>query len=478
MHKIQTWLFLSCILTAVSNLSCTSAPPISGKSNLPGIKVSSLAGLQSAIDAATPGTRIVVADGIYSATNAIRVACPGTAQKPIVIAAETQGGVEITGAKGFDLVKPAAYVTIEGFKFTHAVGGEGKGGGEFIEAGADHCRYTRNVFKLTGPGYYLQISGDDTEIDHNSFQNKFTVGQMITVQGPGGSEMAQRTWIHLNIFTNFPDTRLNNCSSIQIGLSGRSMAAAHSLVESNLFIACRGENENICNKSCENTYRYNTFEKNCSELSLRHGNDNIVYGNFFLGTDGLRMFGKRDKIYSNYFQDCNRGIHIGNGDGVVPPDKLTSHDRPDGMQIVYNTVINCMDSLMMLGRNKGLGATNITFANNIIVGKGRLVNINGSIAHSVWEGNILWGETNGLTADMAGGFKEIDPQLKLDGNGEYHLAAGSPAIGAGVGSFAYVTVDIDGQPRGTKMDVGADQISEAPVINRILTPADVGPNAP
>jgi len=459
MRKIQTTLILSSFFIAAS-LSAAD------------VNVSSLAGLQTAIDAAAPGTRIVVSNGVYSSPNAIRVACQGTEQKPIVIAAETQGGVEITGKAGFELVKPAAYVTIEGFKFTHAVEGEQ------INVGADHCRYSRNVFQNPGQGYELLVSGNDAEVDRNCFQNKFAGGQMVYVQGPGTSEMAQHTWIHLNLFTNYPDTGQNNCSAIQIGLSGRSMAAAHSLVESNLFIRCRGENENICNKSCENTYRYNTFEDNCSELSLRHGNDNIVYGNFFIGTDGLRMFGKDDRIYSNFFEDCHRGIHIGNGDGVVPPDKLTSHDRPDGMQICYNTIINCTGSLMMLGRNRGLGATNITFADNIIVGKGRLVNINGPITHSVWEGNILSGETNGLTADMAGGFTVVDPELKADANGEYHLQPGSPGIGAGVGSFPYVTVDIDGQPRGEKMDVGADQVSTAPVINRILTVADVGPNAP
>lgn len=40
----------------------------------------------------------------------------------------------------------------------------------------------------------------------------------------------------------------------------------------------RGENENICNKSCDNIYRYNTFGEGVSELSLRHGNRCQVYG--------------------------------------------------------------------------------------------------------------------------------------------------------------------------------------------------------
>jgi Chondroitinase B len=445
------------------------------------INVSSLAGLQTAINDAVPGTRIVLANGVYSTTNVIQVACRGTARRPIVIAAETIGGVEITGAKGFELSKPAAYVVIKGFKFTHGTGREESGGGELVDAGANHCRYTRNIFQLTGRsrGYYLMVSGDDTEIDHNSFQNKFTVGQMIIVHGPGTNLMAQRTWIHQNIFTNFPDTHQNNCSAIQIGVSGRSLSPAHSLVESNLFLNCRGENENICNKSCDNVYRFNTFGTNCSELSLRHGNRNIVYANFFIGTDGIRIFGKNDKIFSNYFEDCRRGIHIGNGDGVVPPSRLTAHDRPDGIQIVFNTVVNCRNSVMMLPRRNGLGATNITFADNIIEGAGRLVAIDGPITHSNWRDNILWGETNEISGDMAGGFKIVDPKLKPDANGEYHLQKGSPAINKATGGFRYVKIDMDGQRRGWwRRDIGADEFSRAPVRKRILTPADVGPYAP
>lgn len=460
MHHIRT-------VASVLSIVCLSAATLSAAE----IKISSLPELQAAVSAAKPGTRIVVANGVYAATNAITIARQGTARRPIVIAAETVGGVEIAGTNGFTLAKPAAYVIIEGFKFTHATGGER------VMAGANHCRYTRNIFQLAGFGHYLLVEGDDTEIDHNSFQNKFTGGQMVYVQGPGATNMAQRTWIHHNCFTNFPDMHQNNCSAIQIGLSGRSLSPAHSLVEHNLFIACRGENENICNKSCDNTYRFNTFENHCSELSLRHGNRNIVYANFFIGTDGLRVFGKDDRIYCNYFQDCTRGIHLGNGDGVVPQSRLTAHDRPDGIQIVFNTLVNNRDGLFMAQRRNGLGATNITIADNLIAGTGRLVTVDGPVAHSVWQGNLVWGDTAGIT-NPATGFVVTDPQLKPDAVGIYRLQPGSPAIGKAVGSYRYVTLDMDGQRRFWRRDIGADQFSSAPVVNRILASADVGPFAP
>ena len=40
-----------------------------------------------------------------------------------------------------------------------------------------------------------------------------------------------------------------------------------------------------------------------------------------------------------------------------------------------------------------------------------------------------------------------------------------------------VIIDIDGQPRKSACDAGADQFEDAPVTNRPLTTADVGPDA-
>jgi len=442
------------------------------------VKVNSLSALETALAGASPGTQIVLADGVYTSTNAIRITQKGTERHPITISAQTIGGAEINGTDGFHSEWPAAYIVIRGFKFTHAVGHEnGTGGGEEIAEGTSHCRYTRCTFQLTGRGHYLMISGDDAEIDHNTFQNKFTEGQMIIVHGPDTNQMAQRTWIHHNFFTDFKNTHENNCSAIQIGVSGRSMAAAHALVESNLFLHCHGENENICNKSCENTYRFNTFGEGCSELSLRHGNRNIVYANFFLGSEGVRIFGRDDKIYSNYFEKCARAIHIGNGDGIIPPAKLTAHDRPDRIEVVFNTLVNNRASLMMLERNRGYGAKDFTFADNIIETSGRAVAIDGPLTNAVWQGNIIWGTTN-IGNIPEDGYKLEDPRLKVDASGIFHLHDGSPAIGAAVGSYPFVTLDINGEKRRGKWVIGADQAARSQVINRVLTPADVGPDAP
>jgi hypothetical protein len=133
---------------------------------------------------------------------------------------------------------------------------------------------------------------------------------------------------------------------------------------------------------------------------------------------------------------------------------------------------------MMAGRNRGLGAKDFTFANNIIVTTGKAVNIEGPLTNAVWTGNIIWGCTNGVGNIPEEGFKLENPLLTRDANGEMHPQEGSPVIGAAAGSYVFVTVDIAGKMRMGKLDVGADQFCEGKVINRILTTADVGPGAP
>ncbi|HET9570277.1 MAG TPA: chondroitinase-B domain-containing protein [Bacteroidales bacterium] len=439
------------------------------------INVSSIADLVTAISAAKPGDDIVLADGTYTTSSDIVITKQGTATLPIRISAKTIGGVILAGSGGFVLDSPAKYIIIKGFKFTIA------NGRTKISSGATFCTFTRNVFDnpVTGSGSkpYLSVSGDDCEISYNTFQNKASEGQMISVQGPGSSGMAQRTWIHHNYFYNFLPSS-NNCAAIQIGLSGRSMSAAHCLVEYNLFSKTVGENEGaVCHKACENVLRYNTILEGTEELSLRHGNKSEVYGNFFFGSTGLRFSGDDHKIYSNQFVNCSNGIVCTNGDGEVAEGSLlTCHDRADRVQVVNNTMINSGTNFLMPSRTGGLGASNIVFANNIIQG-GDAVSIRtpGPYANPVWEGNLIFNTTAGSMP--SGSYIIADPKLVPDENRVYHLQAGSPAIGSGVSNYSYVTMDIDGQPRMNTLDKGADQFTQIPATNRPLKISDVGPNA-
>jgi Chondroitinase B len=433
--------------------------------------VTSISALQSRINSAVAGDIIILQNGVYTTSAAITIARAGTASARITIAAQSPGGVEIRGTNGFSVNSPAAYITIDGFLLTHTSGRNA------IASGATHIRFTRNTFQCSGDGAYLTIAGHDAEVDRNEFRNKSTVGNMIDVRG-SGSQVAQRVWIHHNYFHDFTSPGANGAETIRFGLSGLSLSNGFGLVEHNLFIRCNGENELISNKSSSNTYRYNTIlDSPGTQLTLRHGNDCLVYGNYLKNTDGIRIFGDRHRVFSNYLEGNSIGINIGNGDGEVADGApLTSHDRPDDTVISFNTLINNTTAYVMSGRTNGLGATDTAFDSNIIQGGGTVATIAGPYPGAHWSGNILW--NTGSRGDMpTSGFTNVNPLLARDANGVFHLQPGSPAIDAAVNDPA-VTFDMDGQPRPAPKDVGADEVSSAPVTAKLLSPGDLigGPN--
>ena len=433
-------------------------------------RVSSMAELKSRLASARPGDVIILTDGKYTTTSDTVITRAGTAAAPITVTAESIGGVEISGSQGIAFGSGAAFAVIRGFVFKNAAGTLR------MPTGSNHCRYTRNTFELAGDGTYLSVSGDDHEVDHNLFQNKSTPGMMLTIQGPGGDGMAQRTWVHHNHFRNFLPGGGNGFETVRVGLSGRSLTDAHSLFEHNLFSDCNGENEIISNKSGANTYRFNTIRDSHGSLTLRHGNGCLVYGNYLVNTEGIRFFGDRHKIFSNHLVGNSPAIQIGNGDGEVADGAAkTSHDRPDGCEVSFNTLVDNDSNLEMSGRTDGLGATNLVVANNLIQGGGSAANIRGPLSGGTWRGNILWQSSAG---DMpSSGFKTVNPRLVKDGRGEHHLQAGSPAIGAAAGDPPSPAVDMDGQPRKGDADVGADEVSDAAVVAHLLDDGDVGPGA-
>jgi poly(beta-D-mannuronate) lyase len=323
----------------------------------PATTVDSVAALQARIDAAKAGDVIRVKDGVYTTSSAITVRAQGTAAKPIRILAEHPGGVTIAGSHGFDVVAPAAHVTIDGFVFTHA------SGQTQIRPGATNVRFTHNVFEASGDGAYLTIAGDAAEIDRNEFRNKRTVGNMIDVRGVG-SQVAQRVRIHHNYFHDFtsPGPGTNGAETIRFGLSGLSMSKGLGTIEDNLFVRCVGENEMLSIKSGENVIRRNTLlDSPGAQLTLRHGNGNIVRRNYLRGTDGIRIFGDRNRVSENYLEGNTVAIQIGNGDGEVAEGApLTSHDRPDATVIALNVLVDNVRNIVLTARNKGLGATDAT----------------------------------------------------------------------------------------------------------------------
>lgn len=436
------------------------------------IPVNSLEQLKTAISNAVAGDRIVLVDGIYHTDAIISISAKGTAIYPIVIEAQTVGGVTLSGEGGFTLTGNSAYVVIKGFVFTH------KGGTTGIDSTVKHCTFTQNIFECTGKPEetleYLKLDGDSNVVSYNTFRNKTTIGPMVSIQGPG-EKMSKGNWIHHNYFLNFPKNE-NNTSALQPGYRVRKMDSAFLLIEHNLFEKINSEAEGIMSvKCCDVTFRHNTIGPGCMQVSLRQGNRNEISGNYFLaGGHGLRFCGDDHKVYNNVFTDCDESITIW-ADGAFEDDAPSNaQDKADRCFIGYNTLINCKSGYVVRKDKSGYGAESTSFVNNILVRSGEVSASNNK--NPIWSCNLLWNTSPGSIPPS--GYKIADPLLEDDSSGIPHLGKNSPAIGKGTGVYPFVSIDVDGQERGSTADTGADQYHTTLVINRPLTVADVGPNAP
>jgi hypothetical protein len=236
-------------------------------------------------------------------------------------------------------------------------------------------------------------------------------------------------------------------------------------------------------KSSDSIVRYNTFRATPGEITLRHGNRNLVYGNFMLGggnssARGIRVCGQDHKIWNNYIQDitASPAILLEGGDSDAMNQAGTAHYRVYRTSVVNNTVVN--GDGIDVGGGHQYAPVDCVIANNVVQGSSGAMIRETRAVNPRYVANIvnpLRGASAGVSRPPAE-IKTADPLLVRIGD-IFKLSAMSPAIGTASTEFMFVTDDMDGQPRMAP-DVGADEWSMAPELRRPLTPSDVGPDAP
>lgn len=440
-----------------------------------------VSGLANAVANAQPGDHIVVRDGSYSTGGRIYLRGRGTFDNPVVVTAESIGGVTVTGSSGFT-VENSSYLVVRGFVFRH-----GQGDGRGMEtAGSDHVRISRNHFAQTnsdGGTKWLRLrGGEKARIDHNRFENKTTTDSMVLVDPGSDGIIATDTLIDHNYLagTRSPDSDTNE--ALRIGVSDVQAQSAHAVVQYNLFYDNRGDAEVISNKTSDNIYRHNTFRGNHGSLVVRHGDRVTVEGNWFLGNSGgLRMYGDGNTIVGNYFEG-NTGDGVEStfiiGAGSVAADAPydgAGYDQPNGGMVAFNTLVNNRYHLRIGYGSGSLAPRNMRIGNNILHGtSGDLVHYDRSPSGFSWEGNILHGTSRG---DIPSGYRTVDPQLAEGSDSVYRLTSGSPARNTATNSAFYTVVntDLDGHTRIETKDAGADEYSTTAPPRRPLSSSDVGP---
>ncbi|MGI5819807.1 MAG: polysaccharide lyase 6 family protein [Armatimonadota bacterium] len=467
-------------------------------------EVATAEGLAAAVEAAVPGDEIVLADGEWLDAE-LDLTCSGTAEAPITIRPRTPGGLTLTGASWVRL--SGSHLVLLGLRMYGGArevaddGVERQQSAAPIDIHGDHCRVTECAIIDYNPVgrehryMWVVIRGVGNRVDHCYFRGQDHSGVTLVVNVERGQP--NEALVDHNHFAGKPPLGANGGETIRIGSSYSSVYNSHTTVASNLFENCDGEIEIISNKSCENTYRHNTFRESAGELTLRHGDRCVVDGNFFMcnnypGARGVRIIGRDHRVVNNYIHEpASYGIVFQEG---IVDTALSGYTQVRRALIAFNTIVAAQGDPVWMGRSsqysedRPLLPTESFFANNLLVAPGGSVfaRVHGP-GEIEWAGNIAWGEELGM--DERDGIAWTDPMLVEGEGGVLQPGPDSPAVGAAAGGYEYdspselnwmlanVTHDIHGRPRDAEnADVGCVEVSsEEPIIHRPLSAADVGP---
>ena len=455
--------------------------------------VSTNSELNTAISSASAGTTIILADQIWTDVQ-ISINKNGTSDNPIIIKAQTPGSVFFEGRSNISL--GGSYIIFEGVIFQNASGLITSGDKlepiiEFRDTSNNDCvnchvrnikidSYNGSTSQETLKFKWIIIYGEYNEVSYSSFIGKNGVGSIINDNHNNSTPDYSK--IHHNYFAdrvpvNNDVNGLNDQDAIRIGVSTTSLSDSFTEVYDNFFNNWSGEVEIISNKSGSNKYYNNTFRDYQGTLTLRHGNNTEVFGNYFFGDNnafsgGVRVIGEDHKVYNNYFEglryrkpsgaasNTKGALNITNG---KPGSALNEYYQVKNVKIINNTLVDC-DLGIRIGTVQNSSTTlapeNIIIANNIMLDSSisALQETTTPTGTSTYEGNITqngsWDLINGENSNQT-----VASGLLVAGTEFYRLVSGSTAINTGIGSYPFLVTDITDGPRTSNFDAGAEEFN-------------------
>lgn len=432
--------------------------------------VSSQSEFDDALQNATSGDSVVWESGTYQDI------FMDIDQDGVIVTAEVSGNVSMSGASKVEI--PADDVTLSGIQFL-----SGDIGTDHVVKidGSDILVTQINIKDYTSYKYLIidELS-QRVVVSYSNFENRINLDDqnilsiLVDDTTPGYHKVQYCS------FKNFDGTGNDmGIEPIRIGVSTQAEFESRSIVEYCYFTNCDGDGELISNKAAQNVFRYNTFENNTkAELVLRHGDQGVVYGNFFINNmGGVRVReGQNHFIYNNYFEGLDkRSIYLQNEES----DPLAN------IQIYFNTIVKSAE--VILGGDGGsFEPANVVFANNIFAQPTSSL-FEDATGDETWIANMTEG-TLGITRPSG----LSDATLNLETNNEdfLQIGAGSAAIDAAGSGFPEIPtidgLDIDEdilldlirQTRpsdAASKDVGAFEYTADVVVKPFANESNTGP---
>lgn len=436
------------------------------------------------------GDIITLRDGEWN-NKALRLRGNGTQANPIIIRAQNAGKVIFTGSSTLSI--EGKHIEISGFLFE---GNSTVGKNHVITFAktSSNCRLTdsaiRNYNMVNQSAWpdtdnkWISINGAYNRVDHCYFENKGNIGTLLVVWlvsgQPAYHQIDSNHFYKRVALLDDDDKELNGQETIRIGDSNTSMTNAYCTVENNFFEECDGEIEIISNKSCGNIYRNNVFYNNNGMLTLRHGNNCEVYGNYFLGRNlaksgGVRIIGENHKVYNNYFQDIKgsgyrSSLCMVNGKSN---STLSEYYQVKNAFVAFNTFYNCSNVFTIgFDGGKDLAPIGCTVAHNVIYATGNSqtgVNMTNPESQITWKNNLMY---QGKFTDFT---PTTDQFVRTSSNLNFEQSSSSygiyqptnqSTISSGYKTTEYpgILTDLQGRSRPEQRMIGSFELKGSPII--------------
>lgn len=335
--------------------------------------------LHAAAKKAKPGDRIVLQNGEWN--NVImKLKCNGTKDQPIVFAAQTAGKVKITGNSQLRL--GGTYLIVDGLYFTNGYADSDPVINFRTDKDnlANNCRVTNTVIddfnnpKRMQENYWVSFYGKNNRLDHCSFKDKKNMGVLLAVILDDERSRENFHSIDHNYFGRRPALASNSGEIIRVGVSQHCQFNSNTQITDNFFEHCDGETEIVSIKSGSNVVRGNMFKESQGSVVLRHGDNNTVENNIFLGngkaaTGGVRVINKGQWVVNNFFYKC-RGVDFRSPLSVmngIPNSPAHRYVQVTDAVIANNTFVDCAPISLCEGSDaeRTLPPNNVFLINNL-----------------------------------------------------------------------------------------------------------------
>jgi poly(beta-D-mannuronate) lyase len=449
----------------------STLPPVQGQSR----RVTTVAEFNQAVAASKPGDEIVFANGTYSDV-VLNFTASGTEAAAITLRAETPGQVIFHGRS--QLFIDGDWLVVHGLKYEAIADVPNITTPYDVVIGAvvtfrkttNNSRMTETAIINSGGKvssyFHMEPGGQHNRVDHCWFSGQQDIGPSLYIEVD--PKKPNQAVMESCFVGNRKQGTGNRWETLRIGHSEQQNFTSGALVTRNYFTKCDGENEMVSNKSSGNKYLYNSFVDNHGELTLRHGNDTWIEGNYFENSTGIRVIGSRHVILSNYLKKTQFGFNIYAAEANPVPAGYTAVVDPI---IAFNTIEDCASAFQIGTSGRPVAPKNVRVAYNLVQATGNILQYDNAASDVKYVGNIMYGGNLGGARPGIDGNK---PALLTDNLGRLVADPAHLPMPVDASAFPQAAKDLNGTPRGATPNVGAIQ---APNVKPLypLSAKDVGP---